>query len=80
MVPADAGDIRDATGADFGLVDSLSFRARLLEIVAITLVALGSLMTILALVRPTRAAPVAARRRTNGSSRRVNCCGPPRAR
>jgi hypothetical protein len=51
MVPADAGDIRDASGESFSIVDSLNLRAGVLEIVAITCVALGSLMVIFALVR-----------------------------
>jgi hypothetical protein len=54
MVPADAGDIRDSSGESFSIVDSLNLRAGVLEIVAITCVALGSLMLIFALVRLAR--------------------------
>lgn len=56
MVPADAVDIRDATGASFGVVDALSLRAGTLEIVAIASVAIGALLTVVALVRLARRA------------------------
>lgn len=56
MVPADAADVRDASGAPFSGVESLAFRARALEIFALTLVALGSLMVLLTLVRLARGA------------------------
>jgi hypothetical protein len=51
MVPADATDIRDTTDVSFGTVEGLRFRARALEIAAITLVVLGALMVALSLVR-----------------------------
>jgi hypothetical protein len=54
MVPADAADVRDASGEPFSGVESLAFRARSLEIFALTLVALGSLMVLLTLVRLAR--------------------------
>jgi hypothetical protein len=54
MVPADATDIRDSTGESFSIVDSLNLRAGVLEIVAITCVALGALMLIFVLVRVAR--------------------------
>jgi hypothetical protein len=54
MVPADAADVRDASGEPFSGVESLAFRARSLEIFALTLVALGSLMVLLTLVRFAR--------------------------
>ena len=54
MVPADAADIRDSTGESFSIVDSLNLRAGVLEIVAMTCVALGSLMLIFVLVRLAR--------------------------
>jgi len=50
MVPGDAPDIRDAAGEDFGVAENLGFRASVLEIVAMTAVALGVLMVILVLV------------------------------
>ena len=50
MVPPDATDIRDTRDASFNRIERVAFRAGVLEIVAITLVALGGLMTILALV------------------------------
>jgi hypothetical protein len=65
MVPADAMDIRDASGESFSNVESLVLRAGVLEIVAITCVALGSLMILFVLVRLfTRA-----RRRTPADER-----------
>jgi hypothetical protein len=56
MVPADATDVRDASGEAFGGAESLENRARVLEILALTLVALGSLMVLLTLVRLARGA------------------------
>jgi hypothetical protein len=56
MVPGDATDVRDAAGESFGGAESLAFRARVLEIFALTLVALGSLMVLLTLVRLARGA------------------------
>jgi len=61
MVPADAVDIRDAAGEDFGTVESLDFRSRVLEIVALTSVAFGVLVMAIVLVgyarRDARRAP-----------------------
>jgi hypothetical protein len=61
MVPADAADIRDAAGEDFGNVESLDFRSRVLEILALTSVAFGGLVMLIALVgyarRDTRRTP-----------------------
>ena len=54
MVPGEAADIRDAAGERFGTVESFTFRAHALEIAALTLVALGGLMTLIALVRLAR--------------------------
>jgi hypothetical protein len=51
MVPSDAADIRDGADASFANVDNLRFRARVLEIVATTLIVLGALMVALLLVR-----------------------------
>jgi hypothetical protein len=65
MVPADATDIRDASGESFSVVDSLNLRAGVLEIVAITSVALGSLMLLFVLVRLARRG----RRRTPADER-----------
>ena len=56
MVPLDAADVRDASGESFGGAESLGFRARALEIFALTLVALGSLMVLVTLVRLARGA------------------------
>ena len=73
MVPADAADVRDASGEAFGGAESLENRARVLEILALTLVALGALMVLLTLVRLVRGArrtkPVG--ERTMGSRRLV---------
>jgi len=65
MVPAGATDIRDASGEDFSTVDSLGLRAGVLEIVAITCVALGSLMLLFVLIRLARRG----RRRTPADER-----------
>jgi hypothetical protein len=51
MVPADAIDIRDTPNETFASIESLAFRASLLRIVAITLLALGVLVALLSLVR-----------------------------
>jgi hypothetical protein len=56
MVPTTAGDIRDAAGENFGNVEAYEFRASVLEIVAISCVALGALMTIFVLVGLARRA------------------------
>jgi hypothetical protein len=56
LVPPDAADIRDESGASFARVESLEVRAGIMEISAITLVALGSLMAILSLVAVARGA------------------------
>ena len=65
MVPAEATEIRDATGASFALADTLTLRAGTLEIVAMACVALGSLMIIIAFVRLARRA----RKRTPSDER-----------
>jgi hypothetical protein len=65
MVPTDAADIRDSSGESFSIVDSLDLKAGVLEIVAITGVALGSLMLIFVLVRLARRG----RRRTPADER-----------
>lgn len=65
MVPADAIDIRDATGASFAAVDALSLRAGTLEIVALTCVVLGALFVVVALARLARRA----RKRTPADER-----------
>jgi hypothetical protein len=54
MVPTDAGDIRDQLGENFANSETLQFRASVLEIVAATAVALGTLMVLIALVRLAR--------------------------
>jgi hypothetical protein len=56
LVPADAADIRDASGASFGRVESLGARAGVFEIAAVTFVALGSLMTIVSVFTLARGA------------------------
>jgi hypothetical protein len=50
MVPPDATDIRDTGDASFNRIERIAFRAGVLEIVAVTLVALGGLMTLFALI------------------------------
>jgi hypothetical protein len=54
MVPTEAADIRDAAGEPFSGIESLMLRARFLEIVALTLVAVSGLMAVVALVRLAR--------------------------
>jgi hypothetical protein len=51
MVTADSPDIRDSAGQSFSEIDALRLRAGILEITAITLAALGSLMIVVVLVR-----------------------------
>jgi hypothetical protein len=65
MVPADATDIRDATGASFAAVDALSLRAGTLEIVAVMCAVLGALLVVVALARLARRA----RKRTPADER-----------
>jgi hypothetical protein len=50
-VPADATDIRDASDIKFGDAESLRFRARVFNIAAIALAALGALVLIAAAMR-----------------------------
>lgn len=51
MVPADAADIRDASGASFGAIETLRFRSRTLNLVGIALIALGVIVVIPAAAR-----------------------------
>jgi hypothetical protein len=60
VVPADASDIRDGSVASLAAVDSLQFRSRLFEAVAIALAVLAAAMVLLALV------PMARRARADG--------------
>ena len=54
LVPADAGDIRDASAASLGTVSALRARSRMFELVAYSLVALALVMVVLAVVPLTR--------------------------
>ena len=56
LVPMGAGDIRDAQGEDFGVAETLRFRAGALEIAGLTAMALGALVVLLVLVRLARRA------------------------
>jgi hypothetical protein len=56
LVPADATDIRDTAAASFNRIESMAFRAGVLQLVAGTLVALGTIMTLLALIGLARRA------------------------
>lgn len=56
LVPDGATDIRDATGASFGTVDTLNFRAGLFNIIGVALMAFGALMVLLVLIRLARGA------------------------
>ena len=51
LVPADAGDIRDASAETFADLDQRAFRANLLIVIGGVLFALGGLLGLLALVR-----------------------------
>ena len=50
LVPLDAGDIRDASEASLGAVDSLRYRSSLFQVLAVTFGALAAVMVVLALV------------------------------
>ncbi len=65
LVPNGATDIRDASGASFARIDELTFRAGVFNILAISLIALGSLMVLAVLVRLASGA----RRRTPAEQR-----------
>ncbi|MGE3705720.1 MAG: hypothetical protein AB7I13_10640 [Vicinamibacterales bacterium] len=67
MVPRDASDIRDTRDASFDRIEGIQFRAGVLEIVAITLVVLGGIMTLLALLGLLRRA----RKRTRTAEDRM---------
>ena len=54
MVPVNAVDIRDAGGVDFAKVESLQFRANVLDLVAMSAVALGVVVLIVMLVALAR--------------------------
>jgi len=56
LVPDGATDIRDATGASFGSIDGLTFRAGLFNIIGLALMAFGALMVLLVLIRLARGA------------------------
>jgi hypothetical protein len=51
LVTADAPDIRDASDESFSIIEGLTLRAGTLEVVAITLAALGVLMIVVVLLR-----------------------------
>lgn len=65
MVPADATDIRDAGGENFGEVERFSFRASVLEVISLSALALGALMVIIVIAglarRVTRRTPASER-------------------
>ncbi len=67
MVPAGAGDIRDASGASFSGIDDLTFRAGVFDILATALIALGSLMALVVIVRIARGS----RKRTPADQRQL---------
>lgn len=60
LVPADAADIRDASEASLGAVDSLRFRSSLFNVLALTFGALAAVMVVLAIVPLARSSSVAA--------------------
>ena len=60
LVPADASDIRDASEASLGAVDSLRFRSSLFRVLTLTFGALAAVMVVLALVPLARSRAAAA--------------------
>ena len=60
LVPADASDIRDASEASLGAVDSLRFRSSLFRVLTLTFGALAAVMVVLALVPLARGRSAAA--------------------
>jgi hypothetical protein len=64
LVPADAADIRDASEASLGAVESLRFRSSLFRVLTLTFAALAAVMAVLALV------PLARSRVTTGDDKR----------
>ena len=51
MVAADAFDVRDSSNETFSAIEALEFRANILRIVAVTLLALGALIGLLSIAR-----------------------------
>ena len=72
LVPADADDIRDASEASLGAVESLRFRSSLFRVLTFTFVALAAVMAVLAFVPLARSraatADDVARARSNHSA------------
>ena len=64
LVPLDAADIRDASEASLGAVDSLRYRSSLFQVLAVTFGTLAAVMVVLALVPLARssAKPTSAER------------------
>ena len=60
LVPADADDIRDASEASLGAVESLRFRSSLFRVLTFTFAALAAAMAVLALVPLARSRTAAA--------------------
>lgn len=56
LVPKEASDIRDASDASLGAVESLRFRSSLFQILAIALGAVAAVMAVIALIPLTRGA------------------------
>jgi hypothetical protein len=71
LVPTDATDIRDASNEPFGAIEALRFRARLLDIAALTLGILGAVILgaviVRAFVAPRRRATTAVVRLSDGA-------------
>ena len=68
LVPNDASDIRDASDASLGAVDSLRFRSSLFRVLTIALGALAAVMVVLALVPLARSTTAARERRARSRS------------
>jgi hypothetical protein len=78
LVPGDAVDIRDSSDESFASIEELRFRASMLRIAGITLLAVGAIVLVLTLVRlvrrstrkTARGAPVAAASSVIGAAAR----------
>jgi len=66
LVPNDANDIRDTSDPSFGRIEAVALRAGTLQIISVTLMALGAIMTIFALFGLVRRAV-----QTKGPSERL---------
>jgi hypothetical protein len=71
MVPSDAADIRDGADAAFGAIEATRFRARIYDLAAIALGALGIILLVPAVLRGMGLARTRVKAETAGVSDRV---------